>query len=294
MRWQRECRIDAIGPIVLALAVALQFSGCGDSPDYSSPIPRLSVIADDLDFGEADVQESFVHEFSVSNQSDHPIVVERINSSCQCTAVNPSAFVLPPGGQQTVRVTINLVASPTADGSEFSRQFVAELRPHIIGDPSPPPIWQITGRVRSLVFVPGNRFVFDDSLISSHPFPTGRFQVRCQPSVCRLDADCDSSKANVTIAPALDLPNSFEVTIAPQPTLSTGPFEFTVALHPHVLGKGAVVPVKVQVLGASLTTQRSFRQSRTCAHRPSRFNCCIVAERPPSRRSQQPQNFPTA
>ena len=59
--------------------------------------PKLVVEPPAFDFGEAPQGETVRHTFSFSNQGDEPLNIEKVKSSCGCTAALLSAKTLAPG-----------------------------------------------------------------------------------------------------------------------------------------------------------------------------------------------------
>lgn len=59
--------------------------------------PALGVPAPDFDFGTVFQGENVRHTFVFTNRGDAPLTVEKISSSCGCTAALASAKVLAPG-----------------------------------------------------------------------------------------------------------------------------------------------------------------------------------------------------
>jgi hypothetical protein len=65
--------------------------------------PKIVVEQPTFDFGEVAQGQMVNHEFNFSNIGDEPLLIEKIKSSCGCTAALVSAKILAPGEAGTVR-----------------------------------------------------------------------------------------------------------------------------------------------------------------------------------------------
>jgi hypothetical protein len=69
--------------------------------------PDLQVATPTFDFGEIYQGEKVPHVFEFTNQGDEPLLIDRVRSSCGCTAVLVSQKNIPPGGQGEVKATFD-------------------------------------------------------------------------------------------------------------------------------------------------------------------------------------------
>jgi len=69
--------------------------------------PRLTVSETDYNFGQVFQGEKVEHSFRFRNGGDAPLLVERVQSSCGCTAALVSATTIPPGGEGEIRTTFD-------------------------------------------------------------------------------------------------------------------------------------------------------------------------------------------
>jgi P pilus assembly chaperone PapD len=69
--------------------------------------PRLTVAETDFSFGQVFQGEKVEHSFRFRNGGDAPLLVERVQSSCGCTAALVSATTIPPGGEGEIRTTFD-------------------------------------------------------------------------------------------------------------------------------------------------------------------------------------------
>lgn len=71
-----------------------------------------------------------MHTVQVQNASSRSCRVTRLTASCDCTAVHPSSFELPPNGVQEVKLTLNLlraVPSSSFESDSFESNFAVSL-----------------------------------------------------------------------------------------------------------------------------------------------------------------------
>ncbi len=69
--------------------------------------PRIAVPETDYDFGTVEEGKPAVHIFKIYNHGEDTLVIQRVRSSCGCTAVLLSEKQIPPGGEAKVQVTFN-------------------------------------------------------------------------------------------------------------------------------------------------------------------------------------------
>lgn len=66
--------------------------------------PRLEVSSPEFDFGQVYAGEQVEHLFQLSNQGDAALVIDRVRSSCGCTAALLSESTLAPGESAELKV----------------------------------------------------------------------------------------------------------------------------------------------------------------------------------------------
>lgn len=69
--------------------------------------PNLKIDESTYDFGEVYQGEKVLHTFAFENTGDEPLVIDRVRSSCGCTAVLLSAKNLAPGSQGEVQANFD-------------------------------------------------------------------------------------------------------------------------------------------------------------------------------------------
>lgn len=69
--------------------------------------PKLVAEEADYDFGEVFQGRKLEHTFRFRNAGEAPLVVEKVRSSCGCTAALLSTELIPPGGAGEIRTTFD-------------------------------------------------------------------------------------------------------------------------------------------------------------------------------------------
>ncbi|TYO96343.1 uncharacterized protein DUF1573 [Geothermobacter ehrlichii] len=69
--------------------------------------PKIEVNETDFDFGTVLQGEKIEHAFAFHNAGDEPLLIDRVKSSCGCTAVLVSEKEIPPGGDGEVKATFD-------------------------------------------------------------------------------------------------------------------------------------------------------------------------------------------
>lgn len=77
----------------------------------------LVISAGSLNFGQVWCQRDFSWTVPIENRSDHTIHVASLQASCGCTSVEPSSFTLPPGAEQDLTFTLDLLPNNRKGGS---------------------------------------------------------------------------------------------------------------------------------------------------------------------------------
>ena len=78
---------------------------CGATTSFA--LPQLAVDSSLIDWGNIYSGEKREHRFVLKNAGDTPLVIQRVKSSCGCTAAMVSSKTIPPTGQTELRVRFN-------------------------------------------------------------------------------------------------------------------------------------------------------------------------------------------
>ena len=123
---QRSQRISRLAWLTAIGLAAFWLSACG------SASPRIVVDPATRDLGEV-LQQPLNVSFTVRNQGDAPLRVERVTSSCGCTEAVIDQDTIPPGESTQLRVTLD----PTEDNLSGDQVRVIYLRSN---DPETPEV----------------------------------------------------------------------------------------------------------------------------------------------------------
>lgn len=118
--------------------------GCS-ATDGELVTEALHVAPQELDLGAVWSTCRFEHTLHVRNDSTNTIDVSQLLVDCDCVQVSPSTWTIPPGASQAVSVVLDLTATRSTLGDEFS----TKITPILKGRQFPTP-WILTGRVREL------------------------------------------------------------------------------------------------------------------------------------------------
>lgn len=112
------------------------------------PDSALTVDRDLLDFGTTWPNPAFQWTIAITNKSDTPVHVEELRASCDCTAVTPNSFTIPPNSSMPVNLSLNLASAAEKSG-EQELDFSVKLLPVIVGTSRQSPRWTVSGRIVS-------------------------------------------------------------------------------------------------------------------------------------------------
>jgi uncharacterized protein DUF1573 len=244
---------------VVVLLAALSFWFRSRNLANGNDLAGIAVAADALDFGEVWSQKSFEWTLPLVNTSDSEIEVLEIRTSCNCTSVEPEAFVLGPGERLPVHVTLNLMESDRELGVEPVRDFSVELLPLTRTVLPGQLAWELRGTVRSPLYVSGRVIDFGEHLVVGSSYEPQTVKVRCNTPIRDLRVECDSDLAKVDLQPveasdsggvaSEESPAEYELRVSPQRSLRPGAFEYSVMLAGKTVGGDRFVPVPVKVVG---------------------------------------------
>ncbi len=89
---------------VAALAAALLLATAA-SAEEAPPAPRIRVEPESFDFGDALPGKTLRKEFAIRNFGDAALELEKVSTTCGCTAALAGAQRIEPGGSTPLRVT---------------------------------------------------------------------------------------------------------------------------------------------------------------------------------------------
>jgi hypothetical protein len=104
--------------ILLLLGLAACRTGGQDTPEGEQRAaalasgPQADVAQPSHDFGRVTEGDKLTHVFTLSNGGDAPLVVDKVTTSCGCTAAVIKEKTVPPGGQTEIRVELNTTNRP--------------------------------------------------------------------------------------------------------------------------------------------------------------------------------------
>ena len=74
---------------------------------FSDPLPGLDITEAEFDFGEVFQGDKVSHTFVFANNGEAPLLIDRIKSSCGCTAALISSKDIAPGEEGTIKATFD-------------------------------------------------------------------------------------------------------------------------------------------------------------------------------------------
>ncbi len=151
--------------LLALLAVAMP------GPVFSEPLPKIDVAEHEFDFGEVFQGEKVTHVFTFANRGEAPLVIDRVKSSCGCTAALLSAKEIAPQEEGTIRATFDssrfrgnvhktIMLYSNSPGDEVSRFAIkGKVKPLTESDPARLRFGKIrAGSARQLSFTLVNRW----------------------------------------------------------------------------------------------------------------------------------------
>lgn len=90
-----------------AIVILIPLVACCLLASVAMAAPDLQVPEAKFDFGEVFQGEKVPHVFQFTNQGDEPLLIDRVTSSCGCTAVLVTEKNLPPGGKGEIQANFD-------------------------------------------------------------------------------------------------------------------------------------------------------------------------------------------
>lgn len=194
-----------------------------------------------LVLGEVWEDPAFVREVMLTNPGPHPVRVTNLGGGCECTRVEPTAFEVPAGGRQAVRVTIDLTHRYPYQFGIDRRELSLGLHPTVADRGAAAGGWTLTGVVKSRVSLDGRGLEFADLCGRGGPAVTRAMRATAHVPLAALTATAPADRAKVEVRPVPGKPDQYAVRVTPHPDLPLGPFRFPVALT-ATLPDGRTVP----------------------------------------------------
>lgn len=69
--------------------------------------PKIFALEKEFDFGTVEQGEIVLHDYTITNNGDDVLVINRVRASCGCTAAKPDKNELKPGESTTIHVEFN-------------------------------------------------------------------------------------------------------------------------------------------------------------------------------------------
>jgi hypothetical protein len=91
--------------LVAALLLAPAPPGATATPAPSERAPQIAVEPEQFDFGRALPERTLSKQFSIRNFGTADLTVDRVSTTCGCTAALLDSKVIKPGGSAALRVT---------------------------------------------------------------------------------------------------------------------------------------------------------------------------------------------
>ena len=104
----RRALTRALAAALIALALGMTAVRADEKATSQAPAPKISVEPTTFDFGNALPEKTLEKQFSIRNFGDAPLVIEKITTTCGCTAglLADDSKVLKPGQSGQLRVRL--------------------------------------------------------------------------------------------------------------------------------------------------------------------------------------------
>lgn len=230
---REQARIGAVAIAAVCLAIYAGWRTAPSSPPPTHPPAAVATESpleiEGLDFGEAWEQPAFPWEIKLRNRTASPLVIQQVQTSCECTDLSPRFVTLPPNGEQVMQLTLKLLGS---ESELLPREFDVNLTFEFADGKTPMQTVVLHGEVLPIPIRIESRQLNLGEIVISNDSSFER-------SV-RLSSRVELPTPTVTCAPSelaalslIDLPNSQtdkDLRITLQRELAVGPLALDVCL----------------------------------------------------------------
>jgi len=234
---------------LLALALASLLAGAAHAQ------PRIHVETPVWEFGSMDQNQTVKHTFQVRNAGTQPLDIRDINTSCGCTAAEPSTRRIAPGAEATLAVTLDLKGRR---GAQDYRIVV-----HTNDPDQPATQISITGTVTAEIIADPAGLFFGQLLLGSREERTVEIRADRQARDFEITGVTleDGAPLETVVVPVREGRN-YKITVRTVPPLPEGPLsqslrirttsptapEVRVDVFGYVVGKLMIAPTDLRLI----------------------------------------------
>ena len=187
----------------------------------------------------------------IENHSSKAIRL-KLQSSCNCLAPVPSALTIPPGGQRSIVVTLDLTARAAKQPIPLLRPFRASLQA-VLQDKAGKELrldhWELSGKVRKVLDVSQFEVQLGRHSERRQPIPCQRVRVTNVVPVRAITATGHPAEFRVEVKPVNGKPSEHEITVVPKGILPVGRYRFDVRVEAELDTGRKVRPREFAVVG---------------------------------------------
>lgn len=229
-----KCRGVVLRVTIISCATFL--AGCADLTDEAQVFAKsskrlsgsqsLSIENASLSIGEIWPSRKFPWQVVVTNSSNDLVDVERITTSCSCTNVTPSGFILQPDESVTIQLTIN--TEKNLSESVLQTPFSVELNFRFRGGRRVE-TFLVTGSVQRPFTVPFRQYQFPMPLKIDEPPEPVEVTFQRHPQVQELQVACEGDLLHAEQISSTDSDETWRFEIGPQSRI--GNFKFSAKIE---------------------------------------------------------------
>lgn len=187
----------SVGAILAALIIGSLASSSPSRKSNHAPA-EVQIAPQILNFGEVWAERDFQWALLLENPSAHDVLIDRVQTSCDCTAVNASSLVVPARGTAELPLRIDLTPKSSHDlrlpGRDVSFKVAARLQ-----SSGKTVVWPITGFAKNPITVQQGD-LDPGTIVSKGPKTISEIDVRPAFTVDNILGVCDDKEATIAIA----------------------------------------------------------------------------------------------
>ncbi|HEX5447538.1 MAG TPA: DUF1573 domain-containing protein [Pirellulales bacterium] len=214
---------------------------------------NLGLVAreESLDFGEVWEQAKFAWTVEIENPTSETVSIESFDTSCGCTAPEPSQMTIGPGSSSQVRLVMDFSPRKPGDAASPVSDFAVRLTPTFRRGETKlqGKGWLVRGRVHRALNPSRRAIVFGQTsqLVEGGPLETQTITAEAMEPLRGVEAMCEPPILSAAVI-GDESPGTYRIAVTPSRGMRHGIFRATLLLQPITTAgeRLPAVPIKIE------------------------------------------------
>jgi len=225
--------------VLFSIVVTTSLFGCQSRQPADGSFP-LAIEEKDTELGRVWLQNGYHVDLPLRNKTNRDVKVVSVRSSCTCTVVGQSAFVVPAHGEAPLSLVLDLRGRPgdqMSHAHETESEFSSAISVRIDRDVGDVAVWSLHGTVRRPFSTEPVAAHFED-VVLGEPSPTRKVSIVGNVPLSNINVKVPADVAEARVVKMPD--RSFQLELQPKLT-KIGHFSFEAMLS-AIRDNGEILP----------------------------------------------------